>query len=70
MCSWRGDNNLDPSAMALAFCAARPFMTSVIMGTTSVEQVKTDIAAGELTLSSDVMRGIEAIFKQMPDPQA
>lgn len=53
------DNGLDPSAMALAFCVSRPFMTSTIIGTTSVEQVAADIAGGtwySLMMYAQVLR--------------
>ena len=35
--------NLDPCQMALAFCLKKPFMTSVIFGATSENQLKNNI---------------------------
>jgi aryl-alcohol dehydrogenase-like predicted oxidoreductase len=64
------ENGLDPSVMALAFCASQPFMTSVIIGTTSVEQVASDIKAGDTMLSEAVMQGIDEIYRMHPDPQS
>ena len=64
------EHHLDPSLMALAFCVSRPFMTSTIIGTTSVEQLATDIAAGDTVLPTEVHEGINAIFRAMPDPQS
>lgn len=61
---------IDPSVMALAYCVQKPFMTSVIIGTTSVEQMKLDVSAGDMILPADVIKGIEAIYTQIPDPQA
>ena len=61
-------NGIDPAQMALAFCLTRPFMASVIIGATSMEQLKTDIAAKDLTLSPDVMNGIRRIHRLYPAP--
>lgn len=59
--------NLDPSQLALAFVISRPFTTSAIMGTTSVEQMKVNIDAAEVTLSDEVLTEIEAIHSDLPD---
>jgi aryl-alcohol dehydrogenase-like predicted oxidoreductase len=52
--------------MALAFCLSRPFMTSVIIGATSMEQLKTDLGAAELTLSDEVLAEIAKVHRQYP----
>jgi aryl-alcohol dehydrogenase-like predicted oxidoreductase len=62
------DNGLDPAQMALAFCLTRPFMTSVIIGATSMEQLTTNIAAADLTLAPEVMNGIRRIHRLYPAP--
>ena len=56
-------HGLDPSAMALAFCLTRPFMASVIIGATTMEQLKTDIGSKDVTLSDEVMKGILHIHR-------
>ena len=61
-------HGLDPSAMALAFCRTRPFMASVILGATSMTQLKTDISAADLTLSTEVLAEIETIHRRYPAP--
>lgn len=61
-------HGLDPAQMALAFCLSRPFMTSVIIGATSLEQLKTNIGAADITLSDDVLDGIQEIYRQHPRP--
>ncbi len=61
-------HGLDPAQMALAFTAGRPFMGSVIIGATSMEQLRTDIAAADLTLSDEVMAGIAEIHRRNPIP--
>lgn len=61
-------HGLDPSAMALAFCLTRPFMASVIIGATTMEQLKVNIGAADLTLSEEVMKGITTIHRLYPMP--
>ena len=62
------DHGLDPAQMAIAYALSRPFMTAVIIGATSMEQLKTDIAAAEVTLSPEVLAGIEEIHTAYPNP--
>lgn len=59
---------LPPAQLALAFCAARPFMASVIIGATSMQQLKENIAATELTLTEDMLAEIQAVYRQYPVP--
>ena len=61
-------HSLDPCQMAIAFCLARPFMMSAIIGATTMEQLKTNIAATETVLSDDVMADIQAIYRKHPMP--
>ncbi len=59
-------HGLDVCQMALAFVNSRPFLTSTLIGATSMEQLKTNIASIELTLSDDVLKEIEAIRREYP----
>jgi len=61
-------HGLDPAAMAIAFAASRPFVTSAIIGATTLEQLKTDIAAADLKLSDAVLEDIEQIHLDYPNP--
>ncbi|KAG9445662.1 hypothetical protein H6P81_011790 [Aristolochia fimbriata] len=64
-------HGLSPVELALGFTRDRPFMTSSIIGATSVEQLKEDIDAFLKTprpLPAEVMAGIEDIFKRYKDP--
>ncbi len=63
-------HGIDPSAMAIAFVASRPFVTSAIFGATTLDQLKTNISAGELTLSPEILAEIEGVYKAIPDPTA
>ena len=61
-------HGVDPAQLALAFCLTRPFMASVIIGATTMEQLKTDIDAKDVKLSDDIMREIRHIHRQYPLP--
>ncbi|MBC2678411.1 NADP(H)-dependent aldo-keto reductase [Pseudomonas baltica] len=62
------EHGLDPAQMALAFVTAQPFVTSNIIGATSLEQLDSNLASIDLVLSEDVLAGIEAIHKAQPNP--
>jgi aryl-alcohol dehydrogenase-like predicted oxidoreductase len=62
------EHGLDPAQMALAFVTGQPFVTSNIIGATNLEQLEIDLASSELTLSDEVLAGIEAIHKTQPNP--
>lgn len=59
---------LDPAQMALAYVASRPFVTSVIIGATGLEQLAANIKSLDLTLSPLVTAGIEEIHQDNPNP--
>jgi aryl-alcohol dehydrogenase-like predicted oxidoreductase len=61
-------HGLDPAQMAIAFAASRPFVTSTIIGATTMDQLKTDIAAADLTLSEAVLADIEQVHLDYPNP--
>ena len=61
-------HGLDPAQMALAFVHSRPFLTSTIIGATSMEQLHSNLVSMEVSLSEEVLQGIEAIHQQYPNP--
>ncbi|MCJ8519167.1 aryl-alcohol dehydrogenase-like predicted oxidoreductase [Pseudorhizobium tarimense] len=61
-------HGLDLAQMSIAFCLTRPFMTSVIIGATSMEQLKTAIGAKDVTLTDEVIKDIAKIYRQYPMP--
>jgi len=60
--------NLDMSQMSLKFCELQPFMTSVIIGATTMEQLKTDIESVNVNLSDEVIKEINEVQKIYPNP--
>ncbi|MGQ0530926.1 MAG: NADP(H)-dependent aldo-keto reductase [Panacagrimonas sp.] len=61
-------HGLDPAQMALAFVNTRPFLTSTIIGATTMAQLRSNIASHDLKLSKDVLQGIEQIHKRHTIP--
>lgn len=57
---------LELPAMALAWARTRPFMTSVIIGATSMDQLKTAISAKDIEIGPDLMKEIKAMIRQYP----
>jgi len=60
--------NLNPSQMALAFCLQRPFMTSVIFGATTENQLVNNIKSVEVKLENNQLSEIAKIYKKYPIP--
>jgi aryl-alcohol dehydrogenase-like predicted oxidoreductase len=61
-------HGLDPAQMALAFVLRQPFLTSAIIGATTLEQLAANITAAELTLPQAAVEAIEAVHEAEPNP--
>lgn len=61
-------HGLDPAQAALAFVNSRDFVTANIIGATSIDQLRSNIASIDLSLSQEVLDGIEAIQQRRPNP--
>ena len=59
---------LDPTLMALAWSAQRPFVASSIFGATTVTQLAHLLKAADMTLSEDVLKTLDDTHKQHPMP--
>lgn len=62
------DHSLDPAVMAIAYILRQPFVTSVIIGATTLAQLKQDITAQDQSLSEAVVKAIEAVHTEIPNP--
>jgi len=60
--------NLTPATMANAFVNERPFVTSNIIGATTIDQLKENINSINITLSDDILKEIEKIHLYDPNP--
>ncbi|MNY74444.1 putative aldo-keto reductase [compost metagenome] len=54
--------------MAQAFVLQQPFVTSSIIGATTMEQLKENIDTIQVTLSEEILKEINAIQAIIPDP--
>src|SRR5690606_5206761 len=59
---------LSLAQMSLAFVNTRPFLTSNIIGATTMEQLEENIESIDVDLSDEVLEGIEAIHNAIPNP--
>ncbi|MGB0670069.1 MAG: aldo/keto reductase, partial [Rhodospirillales bacterium] len=57
-----------PEVMALKFVDLQPFVTATIIGATTEEQLIRNIEAFDATLPEGALDGIQAIYKDIPDP--
>lgn len=62
------DHGLDPAQMALAYVNNRPFLASNLIGATTLDQLRANLASAAITLSPEVLAGIEAIHAADPNP--
>ena len=61
-------NGLDFSQMSLKFCEIQQFITSVIIGATTMEQLKTNIESVNLELSNEIIKEINEVQTKYPNP--
>ena len=60
--------NIAPSTFANAFVNDRPFVTSNIIGATTIDQLKENIDSIGITLSSEILEEIENMHLSDPNP--
>jgi len=62
------ENGLTLTQMSLAFVNSRPFMTSNIIGATTMEQLKENIGTADIELSDEIIEKINLIHSNNPNP--
>lgn len=60
--------DMDPAQLAIAFVNSRPFVTSTIIGATSMGQLKADIGAARVTITPELEERIDAIHQLHSNP--
>ena len=60
--------NLDMGQMCLKFCEIQEFMTSTIIGATTMEQLKTNIESVNVSLNKEIINEINNVQKIFPNP--
>ncbi len=61
-------HNIDFTQMSLKFCEIQPFVTSVIIGATTMDQLKTNIESVNINLSEEVINEINKVQNIYPNP--
>lgn len=61
-------HGIDPVHLALAFVHGRPFVTSTIIGATTLAQLRHALPAFSLTLSEELLSDIAAVRRRFPVP--
>ena len=61
-------NGLTLTELALAFIEQQPFVTSTIIGATTMEQLKENIDTINVTLSEELLQAIDGVQAKIPDP--
>lgn len=61
-------NGLSLTHLALAFVRQQAFVTSTILGATSVDQLKENIASKEVVLSKEILKEINKTHEEIPNP--
>ncbi len=59
---------LSLAQLSLAFVNTRPFLTSNIIGATSMEQLRENIESIQVSLSEDMLAEIEKVHETIPNP--
>ena len=61
-------NKLDLAQMSLKFLEIQPFVTSVIIGATTMDQLKTNIESVNINLTNEIINEINEVQKIYPNP--
>lgn len=62
------EHGLNPAQLAIAFVASRPFVTSAIIGATTLDQLKVDIDALNVVITPELEVAINAIHQRYGNP--
>jgi len=60
--------NLNLAQMAIKFCEIQPFVTSAIIGATTMDQLKTNIDSVNINLDKEIIKQIGEIHKKYQNP--
>ncbi|MGN8133344.1 NADP(H)-dependent aldo-keto reductase [Paraburkholderia sp. 22099] len=61
-------HGLSPAQFALAFVNSRPFLTSNLIGATSLDQLRENIASADVELPVEALAEIDALHELQPNP--
>ncbi len=61
-------HNMSPTQMALAWINTRPFLTSNIIGATTIAQLEENISSTKFEITEEIEKAIEAVQNDIPNP--
>ncbi|MDR3429472.1 NADP(H)-dependent aldo-keto reductase [Silvimonas sp.] len=61
-------HGISPAQLALAFVNSRPFVTSNLIGATTIAQLKENIESINVKLGAEILAEIEAVHVKQPNP--
>ena len=61
-------HGFDPCQMAIAWCLTRPFPAIPIFGASTLDQLRVNLGAADLTLTAEALADIEAAHRAHPQP--
>ena len=67
-CTLARKRGLSPTQMALQYVTSRPFVTSNLVGATSLEQLRENLESTQVTLDEELLGELEAIHTEHPYP--
>ena len=62
------DHNISLAQMSLAYINSRPFVTTNIIGATTMKQLAENIASVDVHLNEEILKSIEAVHAEIPNP--
>jgi aryl-alcohol dehydrogenase-like predicted oxidoreductase len=63
------DYGIEPAHLALAFAARQPFLSSVLMAASTVEQLQSNLGVLDISLPADIVKVINAVHDRHPNPK-
>jgi aryl-alcohol dehydrogenase-like predicted oxidoreductase len=67
-CDLAAEAGLDPAQLALGFAMSRPFMTTVLLGATTMAQLETALGAADVAIGPELEAKIDAIHRRHMNP--
>ena len=59
---------IDPAQFAIRFCDIQQFMTSTIIGATTMDQLKICIGSVDVEITKEILNEIKKVHEEFPHP--
>ena len=67
-CALASEHGISPAALAIAFCESRPFVTSTIIGATTMPQLDDTLSGFGIEWLESLEEGVDRVLAAYPDP--